>query len=465
MIQPDSYIRSLLKRAPGDTVVAQGWVKTRRDGKNVHFVQLNDGSSPVDLQVVLDAGVAPGDVVARITTGACLSVEGELVASPGKGQAVELKARALTVHGAASPEEYPLQKKKHTLETLREIGHLRPRSNTFGAVFRVRNALTGAIHKFFQDRGFLYLHTPVISTSDAEGAGSMFQVTALDLDGLSRSGRPADFEQDFFKRRAYLTVSGQLEAEIFAHAFANVYTFGPTFRAENSNTPRHLAEFYMIEPEMAFCDLRDNQDLAEAFLKSQVEQVISACRPDLEFLSKWYDPDLFKNLEGLLSQSFERITYTEAIALLGKAGRNWEFPVHWGADLQSEHERYLTEELLLKPVIVTDYPLEIKAFYMRVNEDEKTVAAMDVLVPRIGEIIGGSQREERYDVLRDKIRAMAAHGMKEESYWWYLDLRRFGGVKHAGFGMGFERMMMYLTGMKNIRDVIPFPRTPGNAEF
>jgi len=465
MIQPDSYIRSLLKRSPGEMVLAQGWVKTRRDGKNVHFIQLNDGSSAVDLQVVLDAGVVPDEVVATITTGACVSVEGELVASLGKGQAVELKARLLTVHGGANPAEYPLQKKKHTLETLREIGHLRARSNTFGAVFRVRNALAGAIHKFFQDRGFLYVHTPVISTSDAEGAGSMFQVTTLDLEYLGPSGKPPDFEQDFFKRRAYLTVSGQLEAEIFAHAFANVYTFGPTFRAENSNTPRHLAEFYMIEPEMAFCDLNDNQDLAEAFLKSQVEQVIAACSADLDFVAKWYDPELRQTLDGLLNASFERITYTEAIALLEKSGRNWEFPVYWGADMQSEHERYLTEELFKKPVIVTGYPREIKAFYMRSNDDGKTVAAMDVLVPRIGEIIGGSQREERHDVLLEKIRAMAIHGMREESYWWYLDLRRFGGVKHAGFGMGFERMMMYLTGMKNIRDVIPFPRTPGNAEF
>ncbi|HEV3198367.1 MAG TPA: asparagine--tRNA ligase [Bryobacteraceae bacterium] len=465
MIQPGNYVSDLLRRAPGDTVTAHGWVKTRRDGKNVHFIQLNDGSSPVDLQVVLDAGVVPPAVVASITTGACLSVEGELVASPGKGQAVELKARTLVVHGAADPEEYPLQKKKHNLETLRPLGHLRARTNTFGAVFRVRNALCRAIHQFFQERGFLYLHAPVISASDAEGAGSMFQVTTLDLDGLAKQSKPVDFEQDFFGKRTYLTVSGQLEAEIFAHAFANVYTFGPTFRAENSNTPRHLAEFYMIEPEMAFCNLQDNQDLAEAFLKSQVEQVLRDCRPDLEFLSKWYDPDLFKNLETLLANSFERISYTEAVALLQKAGRNWEFPVNWGADLQSEHERYLTEELFRKPVIVTGYPKEIKAFYMRSNDDGKTVAAMDVLVPRIGEIIGGSQREERHDVLLDKIRHHAERGMKEEAYWWYLDLRRFGGVEHAGFGMGFERMMMYLTGMKNIRDVIPFPRTPGSAEF
>jgi len=410
----------------------------------------------VDLQIVLEAGAVPPETVASITTGACISAEGELVASPGKGQAVELKARTLCVHGAANPEQYPLQKKKHTLETLREIGHLRPRSNTFGAVFRVRNALAWAIHKFFQERGFVYVHAPLISASDAEGAGQMFQVTTLDI------GREPDFTQDFFGQRAYLTVSGQLEAEIFALAFANVYTFGPTFRAENSNTPRHLAEFYMIEPEMAFCDLKDNADLAEAFLKYQVEQILSTSMPDLQFLAKWYEPELLKTLEGLLAGPFERISYTEAIALLQKSGKNFEFPTDWGVDLQSEHERYLTEELFQKPVIVTDYPKEIKAFYMRLNDDGKTVAAMDVLAPRIGEIIGGSQREERYDVLRDRI---LGHGMTERDYWWYLDLRRFGGVEHAGFGMGFERMLMYLTGMKNIRDVIPFPRTPGNAEF
>jgi len=457
MIQPDQYIRSLLRRAPGETVTARGWVKTRRDSKNVHFIQLNDGSSPVDLQVVLDEGVVPAETVAAITTGACIEAEGELVASPGKGQAVELKARAIQVYGAANPEIYPLQKKKHTLETLREIGHLRPRSNTFGAVFRVRNALAFAIHKFFQERGFVYVHAPVISASDAEGAGQMFQVTTLE------PGKAADVSQDFFGRRTYLTVSGQLEAEIFALAFANVYTFGPTFRAENSNTPRHLAEFYMIEPEMAFCDLSGNAELAEAFLKYQVEQVMANCLPDLQFLAKWYEPELIPTLEGLLSSTFERITYTEAVERLQKSGKNFEFPTHWGADLQSEHERYLTEELFKKPVIVTDYPKAIKAFYMRANDDGKTVAAMDVLAPRIGEIIGGSQREERYDALRERIRENP--GMNEEAYWWYLDLRRFGGVEHAGFGMGFERMLMYLTGMKNIRDVIPFPRTPGNAEF
>jgi asparaginyl-tRNA synthetase len=459
MIQPNEYIRNLLKRAPGERVVARGWVKTRRDSKHVHFIQLNDGSSPTDLQVVLETGVAPPDVVSTVTTGACIGVEGELVASPGKGQAVELKAHSVRVYGAADPEKYPLQKKKHTLETLREIAHLRSRSNTFGAVWRIRNALAMAIHKFFQERGFLYVHTPLISASDAEGAGSLFRVTALE------PGKDADLARDFFGRPAYLTVSGQLEAEIFALAFANVYTFGPTFRAENSNTPRHLAEFYMVEPEMAFCNLKDNQDLAEAFLKSQVQQILETCLADLEFLSKWYEPGLLKALELLVNSQFERITYTEAIRHLQKSGRNFEFPTLWGADLQSEHERYLTEELFKKPVILTDYPREIKAFYMRLNDDGRTVAAMDVLAPRIGEIIGGSQREERYDVLRDRIRSAGAHGMDEQSYWWYLDLRRFGGVEHSGFGMGFERMMMYVTGMKNIRDVIPFPRTPGNAEF
>ena len=459
MILPGSYIRDLLQQAPGTAVTARGWVKTRRDGKNVHFIQLNDGSSHTDLQVVVEEGLLPPEVIARVTTGASLSAEGELVASPGKGQAVELRAHSLVVHGAANPEDYPLQKKKHNLETLRPLSHLRGRTNTFGAVFRVRNALARAIHRFFQERGFLFIHAPVISSSDAEGAGSMFQVTTLDLE----IGKPADFTQDFFGRRTYLTVSGQLEAEILALAFANVYTFGPTFRAENSNTPRHLAEFYMVEPEMAFCDLNDNQDLAEAFLKSQIEQVMAECRPDLEFLSKWYEPELFKNLEGVLAGPFERISYTEAVSLLQKSGRNFEFPADWGCDLQSEHERYLTEELLKKPVIVTNYPREIKAFYMRSNDDGKTVTAMDVLVPRIGEIIGGSQREERHDLLLSRIREQPE--MKEENYEWYLELRRFGGVPHAGFGMGFERMMMYLTGMKNIRDVIPFPRTPGNAEF
>jgi asparaginyl-tRNA synthetase len=463
MVLPGNYIRDLLRLSPGVPVTARGWVKTRRDGKSVHFIQLNDGSSPVDLQVVVEEGTVPPETVARITTGACIEADGELVASAGKGQAVELRARALTLHGAADPEEYPLQKKKHNLDTLRELGHIRSRTNTFAAIFRVRNVLAAAIHKFFQERGFLYVHAPVITTSDAEGAGSMFQVAAPEFE--------RQFKRPFFDRLAYLSVSGQLEAEIFAHAFTNVYTFGPTFRAENSNTPRHLAEFYMIEPEMAFCDLRDNQDLAEAFLKSQLQHVLANCLPELEFLGKWYEnPDLVKSLEALVAGPFERITYTEAVALLQKSGEKFDFPTEWGVDLQSEHERYLTEKHFKKPVIVTDYPRGIKAFYMRANDDGKTVAAMDVLVPRVGEIIGGSQREERYEMLEARIRSDAEkHGKNVEeelkAYWWYLELRRFGGVTHAGFGMGFERMLMYLTGMKNIRDVIPFPRTPGRADF
>ncbi|MGH9661161.1 MAG: asparagine--tRNA ligase [Bryobacteraceae bacterium] len=445
-----SSIRDLLARAPGSAAAAQGWVKTRRDGKGVHFIQLSDGSCFQDLQVVVDAGVASADLLAQVTTGACLRVEGDLVASPGAGQAVELKARALHVHGAADPASYPLQKKGHTMEFLREIAHLRTRSNTFGAVFRVRNALSFAIHKFFQERGFLYLHSPVITTSDAEGAGAMFGVAA-----------PGP-NPDFFGKPAFLTVSGQLEAEIFALSFSNVYTFGPTFRAENSNTPRHLAEFWMVEPEMAFCDLDGNRKLAEEFLKYLIVYVLDHCRADLEFFNQRIDNTVLATLQHVAASDFVHIPYTEAIRILEQSGRSFEFPVHWGADLQSEHERYLTEETFKKPVIVTGYPKEIKAFYMRLNEDGKTVRAMDVLVPRIGEIIGGSQREERHDVLLDKIRAQ---GLDEKHYWWYLELRRFGTAPHAGFGLGVERMMMYLTGMKNIRDVIPFPRTPGSAEF
>lgn len=466
MIEPGGYIRDLLRRSPGEAATAHGWVKTRRDSKGVHFLQLSDGSCFRDLQVVIEAGAIPAETLTGVTTGACIRVGGDLVASPGAGQAVELKAREIHVFGEADPATYPLQKKGHTMEFLREIAHLRPRSNTFGAVFRVRNALSHAVHQFFHERGFLYLHTPLITASDAEGAGAMFGVTTLDLMNMPRTpaGGP-DFSRDFFGKPAYLTVSGQLEAEIYALAFSNVYTFGPTFRAENSNTPRHLAEFWMIEPEMAFCDLEDNRNLAEAFLKHIIAHVLDHCRDDLEFFNQRIDKTVLETLEHVATSNFEHITYTEAIRLLEKArddGRAWEFPVHWGADLQSEHERYLTEEVFRKPVVVTDYPTEIKAFYMRLNEDGKTVRAMDVLAPRIGEIIGGSQREERHDVLLEKIRAQ---GLPEEPYWWYLDLRRYGSAPHAGFGLGLERMMMYLTGMKNIRDVIPFPRTPGSADF
>jgi asparaginyl-tRNA synthetase len=466
MIGKHGYIRDILKAPVGSAVQAHGWVKTRRDGKGVHFIQLQDGSSPQDLQAVIEAGTIPAETVALATTGACLRVEGELVKSAGAGQAVELKARDIFVYGAADAVSYPLQKKGHTMEFLREIGHLRPRSNTFSAVFRVRNALSYAIHKFFQDRGFLYVHAPIITTSDAEGAGAMFGVTALDLMNLPRTpDGKINFESDFFGQKSFLTVSGQLEAEIFALAFTNVYTFGPTFRAENSNTPRHLAEFWMIEPEMAFADLNDNICVAEEFLKYVIGSVLDQCRGDLEFFNKRIDNTVLETLEQVVASDFERITYTEAIRLLEKAkadGRAFEFPVHWGADLQSEHERYLTEELFRKPVVVSDYPREIKAFYMRLNDDGKTVRAMDVLAPRIGEIIGGSQREERYDVLREKIRE---RGFEEATYWWYLDLRKYGTAPHSGFGLGLERMMMYLTGMKNIRDVIPFPRVPGSAAF
>ena len=467
MIQPDSYIREPAETLPRRTRHRPGLGEDppRQQERPFHPAQRR----------LVAGGPAGGarcrrgparTIVAKITTGACISVEGELVASPGQGPGggVEGAARC-TVHGAADPEHYPLQKKKHTLETLRELGHLRARSNTFGAVFRVRNALACAIHKFFQDRGFLYVHTPVISASDAEGAGSMFQVTTLDLERLGKSGKPPDFAQDFFGKHTYLTVSGQLEAEIFALAFANVYTFGPTFRAENSNTPRHLAEFYMIEPEMAFCDLNDNQDLAEAFLKSQVEQVVDACGADLDFLGKWYDPELRKTLDGLVNASFERITYTEAIALLEKSGKNFEFPTDWGADLQSEHERYLTEEVFKKPVIVTDYP-EGHQGVLHARQRRRQDGGRD------GRAGAAHRRDHRRQpARRAPRRAAGAHSRHggarpaEEAYWWYLDLRRFGGVEHAGFGMGFERMLMYLTGMKNIRDVIPFPRTPGNAEF
>lgn len=594
MILPGNYIRDILLLSPGSQVTAHGWVRTRRGGKKMKFIQLNDGSSRTDLQVVVDMDTVPEAeaIIPQITTGSCVSIEGEIAKSEGGAQAVDLKAHKLILHGGSGPE-YPLHKGKFKIpnETLRENIHLRARTMKFSAVFRVRNRLAMAVHKFFQDQGFIYVHTPLISVSDAEGAGSMFHVTAPDpvlfrvddltdptglavkllnaqdplsqylqgrlpdetrqqlvnyadsgslseslqmslVDGLNQVLKDSDLfdeqrfaqvsltkkasclielklqgeglirlnrlllgeaypheiaknqkseeppaydNEDFFKRKTFLTVSGQLEAEIFAHAFANVYTFGPTFRAEHSDTPRHLAEFYMIEPEMAFCDLRDNQALAEAFLKSLAEQVLTDCRADLEYLSVENEvPELLANLQSLIDSKFEHITYTEAIALLQKANRNWEYIPEWGKDLQSEHERYLTEDYLHKPVIITDYPRGIKAFYMRDNDDGKTVAAMDVLVPRVGEIIGGSQREERHDVLLRKIRELDAHqephaktegGPSEKEYWWYLDLRRFGGVTHSGFGMGFERMMMYLTGMKNIQDVTPFPRAWKKAGF
>ncbi len=455
-------IRQILNLTPPVSLSVYGWVKTRRDSKGVHFVQVNDGSSPRDLQVVIEEGLIPAETLKKITTGTAVRFDGELVESPAPGQPVELKASGVEIYGECDPAEYPIQKKRASLEFLREVAHLRVRTNTFGAVFRVRSKISWAIHKFFQDRHFLYVHTPIITSSDCEGAGRLFQVTTLDIKNLPFKDGEVDYSEDFFGKPTFLTVSGQLEAEAFALGFTNCYTFGPTFRAENSNTPRHLAEFWMIEPEMAFCDIEGNMNLAEEFLRFLIQFALEECKDDLEFFQKWFEPELIKSLETVANTKFERMTYTEAIQLLKESEEDFEFPVYWGADLQSEHEKYLTEKKVQKPLILTDYPKEIKAFYMRLNDDERTVRAMDVLVPRIGEIIGGSQREERYEVLLRRIREA---GLKEEDYQWYLQLRKFGSAPHAGFGLGLERMMMYLTGMKNIRDVIPFFRVPGSAEF
>jgi len=458
-----SSVKQAFDLPVGSEIVLRGWVRSRRDSKGVTFIELNDGSRFKSMQLVVEAGAISDETLKHVTTGSSIEAIGRLVESPAKGQAVELKVTAIQVYGSADPATYPLQKKGHTLEFLREISHLRVRSNTFGAAFRVRNALTHAIHLFFQERGFLYVQTPIITTSDCEGAGQMFNVTTLNMQQPPRTPNGnVDWQQDFFAKPAYLTVSGQLEGEIFASAFSKVYTFGPTFRAENSNTPRHLAEFWMIEPEMAFYQLDDNMRLAEEFLKYIIRYVLEHCREDLEFFNQFIEKSVLATLEHVAESDFGHMTYSDAVAELKKSGKTWEFPVQWGNDLQTEHERYLSEEVFKKPVIVTDYPREIKAFYMRLNDDDKTVRAMDVLVPRVGEIIGGSQREERYEVV---LRRLRETGLDEKPYWWYLDLRRFGTVPHSGFGLGLERMMMYLTGLKNIRDVIPFPRTPGNAEF
>jgi asparaginyl-tRNA synthetase len=449
---------------PDESVTIKGWVRTKRELKGFAFIETNDGSSMANLQVVLNTDLPEyEDVLKQLNTGASVEVSGVLVASQGKGQRIELKASSVEVYGEADPEKYPLQKKRHSFEFLREIGHLRSRTNTLGAVFRVRNACATAIHQFFQERGFLWIHAPIITANDCEGAGELFTVTNLDLKDIPKTDQQeVDFSQDFFGRRAYLTVSGQLEAEVMALAFRDVYTFGPTFRAENSNTSRHLAEFWMVEPEMAFCDLKGNMDLAEAFLRYIFKFVLETCPEDMEFFNQRIDNSVLATADNIINNEFERITYTDAIALLEKADRKFEFPVSWGLDLQSEHERYLAEELFKKPVIVTNYPVGIKAFYMRLDDDEKTVAAMDVLAPKIGEIIGGSQREERLDVLEKRIRNQ---GMNPEDLWWYLDLRRYGTVSHAGFGLGFERVVQFMTGMGNIRDVIPFPRAPLSADF
>lgn len=459
------YIRDLFELVPGTLVAAYGWVKTRRDSKGVTFVQLNDGSTFKDLQIVVEAGSLPEELLKKVTTGASVRFGGEIVASPAAGQAVELRADSLEIFGEADPANYPLQKKGASFEFLREIAHLRVRGNTFGAVFRVRARASYAIHKFFTDRGFHNIHTPIITASDCEGAGAMFAVSTLldqGVPGIPARLRETDYANDFFGKPSYLTVSGQLEAETLALGLTNVYTFGPTFRAENSSTSRHLAEFWMIEPEMAFCSLEGDMNLAEEFLKVVIKDLLDHCGPDLEFFNQRIEPELLKTLHHVVESGFERMTYTEAVKHLESASESFEYPVSWGSDLQSEHERWLTEQKVGRPVILTDYPKDIKAFYMRMNEDGQTVRAMDVLAPRIGEIIGGSQREERLDVLERRIIEM---GLPLEAYWWYLDLRRFGSVPHAGFGLGFERLLMYVTGMKNIRDVIPYHRVPGSAEF
>ncbi|MCY4365646.1 MAG: asparagine--tRNA ligase [Chloroflexi bacterium] len=456
-------VKDILDReSAGGQVLVQGWVKTRRSSGAVSFIQISDGSTLKDLQIVVEPSSPDFALVETLNTGCSISVVGELLESEGRNQKYEINASKLEVLGQANPEEYPLQKKRHTLEFLREIAHLRPRTNTFGAMARVRNTMAYAIHSFFQERGFQYIQTPMITASDAEGAGSMFRVTTLDLQDPPRRDGLVDAAEDFFGQPTFLTVSGQLEAEIFALAMTDVYTFGPTFRAENSNTSRHLAEFWMVEPEVAFCDLDGLAELAEDFLKYVFSAALDKCPEDMAFFNQWYDNTAISTLEGIINSSFERLTYTEAIKLLETSGETFEFPVSWGLDLQSEHERYITEKRIGRPVVVTDYPKDIKAFYMRMNEDGETVRAMDVLVPRIGEIIGGSQREEREDVLLDRMRQS---GLDAENYWWYLDLRRYGTVPHAGFGLGFERTVQFATGMQNIRDVIPFPRTPKNAEF
>jgi len=458
--------RSIIKALLGSSSALQnvrvcGWVRSVRRGKDVAFITLNDGSCQGSLQVVAAADLLQTPAMTALGTGACICVSGDLVASPASGQQWEVQALQLDLLGGVD-DSYPLQKKRHSFDYLRSIAHLRPRANTFGAVFRMRSALSFAVHQFFHERGFLYVHTPIITTNDCEGAGEMFRVTTLDPRQPPVVDGKIDWSQDFFGDKAGLTVSGQLQGELFAMAFADIYTFGPTFRAENSNTSRHASEFWMIEPEMAFADLTRNCEIAEEFFRYMVNYALEHCGDDLAFFNERIAPGLIDRLEQLASSQFHRVTYSEAIRLLEKSGKNFEFPVAWGQDLQSEHERYLTEEVFAGPVFVTDYPQQIKAFYMRLNDDEKTVAAMDLLVPRVGEIIGGSQREERLDVLE---RRMREHGIEPASLDWYLDIRRWGGCLHAGFGLGFERLLMYLTGMENIRDVIPFPRTPGHARF
>jgi asparaginyl-tRNA synthetase len=447
----------------GSEVLVKGWVRTKRGNKNIIFIALNDGSTINNIQVVADAATFDENLLKDISTGACIAVTGKLIESQGQGQKVEISASVIELYGKSDAETYPLQKKGHSMEFLRENAHIRFRTNTFGAVFRIRHAMAFAIHKYFNDKGFFYLHTPIITGSDAEGAGEMFHVTSMDLEKMPRrEDGSIDFSNDFFGKETNLTVSGQLEGELGALALGDIYTFGPTFRAENSNTPRHLAEFWMIEPEMAFYDLNDNMDLAEEFVKYLIRYALDNCREDLEFLNNMIDKALLERLKFVVDNQFVRITYTEAVSILTASGKKWEYQVGWGRDLQAEHERYLVEEHFNRPVIITDYPKEIKAFYMKQNSDGKTVRAMDVLFPGIGEIIGGSQREEQYETLLARVREMK---MPEKDLWWYLDTRKYGTAPHSGFGLGFERLILFVTGMSNIRDVIPFPRTPKNAEF
>ena len=447
-----------------DEVVIMGWVRTRRDSKGgFSFLEINDGSCLKNLQVIADHSIDSFDLISgKLHTGSCVGITGKLVQSPGKGQSVELQAKSIEVYGEADPNQYPLQKKHHSFEFLREISHLRPRTNTFGAVMRVRNRLSYSIHKFFQDRGFVYLHTPIITTNDCEGAGEMFQVTTLNPDSIPMVEGKVDYSQDFFGEKTSLTVSGQLEGEVYALALSEIYTFGPTFRAENSNTSRHLSEFWMVEPEMAFYDLEDDIDLAEDFLHFLFKDVLDNCSEDLEFFNKQIDKTILERHQNITEKEFERITYTDAIHILEKSSKKFTYSVEWGCNLQSEHERYLSEEVFKKAVVIYDYPEEIKPFYMKVNDNGKTVRAMDVLLPKLGEIIGGSQREDDYDSL---LKRMRSKNLESEDYDWYLDLRRFGSAPHSGFGLGFERLVQFVTGVENIRDVIPFPRTPKHARI
>ena len=461
-----SKVKDLLKATPGQEVLAKGWVRTKRGNKQIKFIALNDGSTVNNIQVVADMANFDEALIAKITTGASISVTGDLIESVGSGQAVEIHAKEIEVLGECDPVRYPLQKKNTSLEYLRTVAHLRPRTNTFGAVLRIRHAMAFAIHKFFNDKGFVYLNTPLITESDAEGAGDMFQVTTLNLENVpKKENGKVDFCKDFFGKKTCLTVSGQLEGELGATGVGEIYTFGPTFRAENSNTPRHLAEFWMIEPEMAFYDINDNMILAEEFVKFLVQYALDNCADDLKFLNDKYDDGLIERLKSVLGIDFQRVTYTEAVEILEEAVRNgqqFEYPVHWGTDFQSEHERFLVEKHFGKPVILTDFPKDIKAFYMKQNEDGRTVRGMDVLFPKIGEIIGGSEREASLEKLEQRIDELK---MSRKNLEWYIDTRRYGTVPHSGFGLGFERLLLFVTGMANIRDVIPFPRTPKNAEF